>query len=59
MGNDSIVLPGEVAERFLVTLERFSGLRAMRAMARLPCLGWERMRAMPVPWKWLGFVLCF
>ena len=29
---------------------RGSARRARRAMARLPCEGCERMRAMPVPW---------
>jgi hypothetical protein len=50
VGNVSITLPGEVFCRFARTLERDSGLRARRATARLPCEGWERIRAMPVPY---------
>ena len=45
----SMMLPGDVFARFEATLERFSCRRARRATAILPCLGWERMRAIPVP----------
>ena len=45
----SMMLPGDVFARFEATLERFSRRRARRATAILPCLGWERMRAIPVP----------
>jgi hypothetical protein len=46
----SITLPREVCERLAFILVRVSGLRARRATARLPWEGWDRMRAMPVPW---------
>jgi hypothetical protein len=49
VGKVSMTLPGEVCCRFARTLESDSGRRARRATARLPCEGWERMRAMPVP----------
>lgn len=52
VGKVSIMEPGEVFSRLERTEERFSGRRARRATAMLPCLGCERMRAMPVPWEW-------
>jgi hypothetical protein len=45
----SVMLPGEVWARFCLMLVRESGLRARRATARFPWEGYERMRAMPVP----------
>lgn len=49
VGKVSTMLPGEVFSRSERTEDRFSVLRARRATPRLPCLGWERIRAMPVP----------
>lgn len=49
VGKLSITLPGEVSFRFEEIEDKLSGRRARRATARLPCLGWERTRAMPVP----------
>ena len=39
VGNVSIALPGLVVWGFERTELRFSGVRARRATARLPCLG--------------------
>ena len=49
VGKASTTLPGAVFSRLERILERLSARRARRATARLPCFGWERMRAMPVP----------
>ncbi len=51
VGKVSTTLPGEVCWRLERTLSRLSWRRARRATARLPCLGCERMRAIPVPWR--------
>ena len=51
VANVSTTLPGDVFWRFEATLERFSCRRASRATAMLPCLGCEKMRAIPVPFE--------
>ena len=50
VGKVSRTESGLLAFRVLEIVCRDSGRRARRAMARLPCEGWERMRAMPVPY---------
>ena len=49
VGKHSITLLGEVVDRFCFMLERDSGRRARRAIARFPWVGEERIRAIPVP----------
>jgi hypothetical protein len=49
LGKASSTAEGFEARILLITEEREEGLRARRAMARLPCWGEERMRAIPVP----------
>ena len=51
VGNVSMVEPGEVDFRLEWVEERVLGLRANRATAKLPWEGWERIRAMPEPWR--------
>lgn len=48
----SMVLSGEVLRRLVRIEESDSGRRARRATARLPCFGCERIRAIPVPWRY-------
>jgi hypothetical protein len=50
VGKVSTTLPGDVVFKLACTLKRFSLWRASSATARLPCLGWDKMRAIPVPW---------
>lgn len=49
VGKVSMMESGDAVLIFCETCSRDSGRRARRAMARLPCEGCERMRAMPVP----------
>ena len=48
-GNASITLPGASERSFAASSWRGSGRRARSATARLPWLGWARVRAMPAP----------
>lgn len=50
VGKVSMMASGEPVLSVCAICCRYSGRRARSAMARLPCEGCERMRAMPVPW---------
>lgn len=51
LGKASRRTSGLVSRTLDMTESRDSERRARRATARLPCEGWERMRAIPVPYN--------
>lgn len=54
VGKVSIMVFGVADCSFVLMEFSDSGRRARRATARLPWEGWERIRAIPVPWVVVG-----
>ncbi len=50
-GDEPLSANGGVKKATVIFTGTLGALRARRAMARLPWEGWERIRAMPVPYS--------